>query len=368
MNPLLSRRKFLVSMVAVPWLPSALIAAAPSTSTVFVNGHIAPSGKHFVSGFNVSGGETFRIPLPDEAHGFAIDPTQPQRIVSAPSLPGTRAVAMDVVTGEQLAIIKSRPGRHYLGHASFSQDGRYLFSSESIYETAEGIITVRDGRDFSFIRELPAYGIGPHDMRLMPDGNTLVVASGGIKTHPDSGRRELNLNTLKSALLFIDIHSGELVRKREVSVPLLSIRHLDVDAEGNVLVACQYKGRLEMPKLVGIQRGESEIEMFDIHDDDLFPLRNYTASACIGPGGVGAATCPRGDRLSLWDMNQKKLLKTFEIKDVGGIAVSSDGKSFVVSANVGELFQIDIKSLKVEALGRVWQNAQWTNHMVQTVA
>lgn len=370
MHSLLSRRAFLAGMVTLPWLPFALVAAVQRSSpaAVFVNGHIDPAGKHYVSGFDTSGGEIFRVPLPDEAHGFAIDPAQPRRIVSAPSLPGTRAVVMDARSGKQLAIIKSRPGRHYLGHASFSPDGRFLFTSENIIDTAGGIITVRDGRDFSFLRELPAYGIGPHDMRLLPDGKTLVVASGGIRTHPDSGRRELNLKALKTGLLFIDTDSGKLLMRRETPVPQLSIRHIDVGSEGEVLVACQYKGKMEMPKLVGIQRGSGEIEMLEIDDNELYTLRNYTASACIAPGGIGAVTCPRGNRLSLWDLQKKRLLKTIEIEDVGGVAVSADGKSFVVSAHVGELHQIDTRSLQVKPMGNVWQNTQWTNHMVKTIA
>ncbi len=275
---------------------------------------------------------------------------------------------MDVQTGKQLAIIKSRPGRHYLGHAVFSPDGRYLLTSENIIDSAEGIITVRDGRDFSFLRELPAYGMGPHDMRLLPDGKTLVVASGGIRTHPNSGRRELNLKTLQSALLFIDVDSGKLLMRRETPTRQLSIRHIDVGSEGEVLVAMQYKGKHEMPKLVGLQRGSGEIEMLEIDDNDLYTLQNYTASACIAPGGIGAVTCPRGDRLSLWDLPNKRFLKTIEIKDVGGIAVSSDGKKFVVSANEGELYQVDTESLQAKPLGSVWQNTRWTNHMVKTVA
>ncbi len=370
----ISRRNFLGASLAgaalLPILPAAAGAVLQSRSrqqdSLFVNGHIDAAGKHFISGFDVRGDEKFRLAIPDEAHGFAVDPTAPNRIVSAPSVNGTHAVAMDVVTGKQLVVIKSRPGRHYLGHAVFSPDGRFLFTSENIIDTAEGVITVRDGRDFRFLRELPAYGIGPHDMRLLPDGSTLVIASGGIRTHPDSGRRELNLNSLKSALLFIDSRNGKLLQRRELPVPLLSIRHIDVGAEGEVLVTCQYKGRTDMPKLVGLQRGNGEIEMLDIDDDSLWSMRGYIASACIAPNGIGAASCPRGNQLSLWDLRKKQLIKLIEIKDVGGVAVSADGNRFIVSANVGELYQVDIKTLQVKPMGAVWQNAQWTNHMLRT--
>jgi len=371
-----SRRAFL-GMALLPWMvPSAkaalgrlnLTADRLSTGKQYVNGHIDAAGKHYVSGFDAHGCEWFRLGLPGKAHGFAADPVKPGRIIALPTLPGTRAAVLDTANGKQLAIIKSRPGRHFNGHGCFSPDGRYLFTSENIAHSAEGVIGVRDGRDFSFLREISGHGIGPHDIHLLPDGVTLVVAGGGIQTHPDSGKRELNINKMQSALLFIDSRDGRLVQRREIAVPRLSIRHLDVGVNGEVLVACQYKGKRQMPKLVGLQQGQGQIEMLDIDDNNLWPLKNYTASARIAANGIAAVTCPRGDRLTLWDLRQKKFLKSIEIKDVGGIEIAADGKHFIVTANVGELYHIDATNLQSKPLGKTWQNAKWTNHMVKTVA
>ena len=46
---------------------------------------------------------------------------------------------------------------------------------------------------------------GPHEIRLLPQGDTLVVANGGIETHPDSGRSKLNLPTMRPNLAYITI-------------------------------------------------------------------------------------------------------------------------------------------------------------------
>ena len=43
----------------------------------------------------------------------------------------------------------------------------------------------------SRIGELASFGVGPHEVVLMPDGATLVVANGGIRTHPDRDRAKL---------------------------------------------------------------------------------------------------------------------------------------------------------------------------------
>jgi hypothetical protein len=105
--------------------------------------------------------------------------------------------------------------------------------------------------------------------------------------------------------------------------------------------------------------------MLNIDDDSLWSLRNYTASGRIAANGIAAVTCPRGNRLTLWDMSRRQFLKSIEVKDVGGVEVAADGKSFIVSANVGELYLVDSWTLKIQPLGRVWENSKWTNHMVK---
>lgn len=362
-----SRRTFLGTAL-IPALAPAIAmmggcVGAQQEQHLFVNGHIDTDGNHFISGFTVDGRASFSQPLPDKAHGFAAHPTTPERIVSAPTLPGTRAVVLNVATGKQQATVHCQPGRHFNGHACFSLDGRFLYTSENISSTAEGVIGVRDGHSFDFIREFSAHGVGPHDIRLLPDGNTLVVAGGGIRTHPDSGKRELNINTMESALLLIDRHSGALIAKKGLSIPRLSFRHMDVGPDGSVLLACQYKGSKHMPKLVGLQRGMGEIEMMDIGDDSLWPLNNYTASARIATNGIAAVACPRGNVLTLWDLEQKKHIKSIAIEDVGGVELGADGLSFLASANIGELYHIDAITLAADKIDGSWSHAKWTNHM-----
>jgi len=362
----ITRRRMLALLCVASGLSFGVIPRP--ARALFINGHIDPQGRHHISGFDDLGKAYFTQALPDKAHGFAVHPVRPERLVALPTLPGTRAPVFDVAAGRQIALIESQPGRHFYGHGCFSHDGQYLFTNENIIDTAEGVITVRDGETFAFIRELPSSGIGPHDLRLLPDGRTLVVAGGGLRTHPSSGKRELNINEMDSALLFIDSRTGERVAERRIPVDKLSIRHLDVGADGTILIACQYKGRREMPKLVGMQQGQGDIEMLSIDDDELWPLRNYTASARIASNGIGAVSCPRGNRLTFWDLQQKRYLSSIAISDVGGLEVSPDGDAFIASANTGELYHIDATTLTSRRMGKTWKQARWTNHMTRVNA
>ena len=84
----------------------------------------------------------------------------------------------------------TKPDRHFFGHGVFSADGKLLYTTENDYDGARGVIGVRDATDgYQQIGEFPAHGMEPHDIQLLADGRTMVIANGGIRTHPDSARR-----------------------------------------------------------------------------------------------------------------------------------------------------------------------------------
>ena len=73
------------------------------------------------------------------------------------------------------------------------------------------MIGIRDAEDgYRQIGEFASQGIGPHELVLMPDGGTLAVANGGIRTHPDNDRAMLNLDTMQPSLAYLDLASGRL--------------------------------------------------------------------------------------------------------------------------------------------------------------
>src|SRR5690606_10593254 len=123
-----------------------------------------------------------------------------------------------------------------------------------------GIFDVAGG--YRRVGEFDTHGAGPHEMLLSADGTMLVVANGGIETHPDFGRAELNLQTMDPSLVFIDVRDGSLVGQLKLASELhqLSIRHLGFDSKGRVWFGCQFRGAPETrPQLVGYATREGEI-------------------------------------------------------------------------------------------------------------
>lgn len=157
--------------------------------------------------------------------------------------PGRFGVAIPVGTRPPVWFA-SKSDRHFFGHGVFSAAGRLLYATENDYERAAGVIGVRDATDsYRQIGEFPAHGMEPHDIALLSDGRTMVIANGGIRTHPDKGTEELNLPDMRPSLVYVDVATGDLLEEHVLAPELhqLSIRHLAIASGDTVVFGCQYR-------------------------------------------------------------------------------------------------------------------------------
>src|SRR5207237_5891958 len=117
------------------------------------------------------------------------------RAVVVARRPGTFAVVCDPKGQTAPVTIASVEGRHFFGHGVFAPDGKLLYATENDFERGQGVIGIYDvAGGYERIGEFPTYGVGPHEMILLPDGKTFAIANGGIETHPDYGRAGLNID------------------------------------------------------------------------------------------------------------------------------------------------------------------------------
>jgi hypothetical protein len=370
-RPQFTRRRFLATLgaglLAAPLRLTAGGMQDAASSELFLTASDNEQGRHFVSGFDGEGRKRFQIPTEVRLHSLTVHPTQPGVAVAFARRAGTLAYAFDFVTGEQRALIQSRLDRHFYGHGQYSADGRYLFTTENDYEQGRGVIGVRDGSDYRLLGEMPSYGIGPHDIHLLSDGTTLVVAIGGIRTHPDSGRSKLNLSDMKPSLAYIDSRDGKLLGQYFLQNHKLSIRHLAVSTDDVVGIGLQYQGPpTDRVPLVGVHHGDSEIVLIEAPDDVLGQMQQYVASICIeSHRGIAGVTCPRGNVVTFWDIRNHRFLKSLAIRDAAGIGLSSNRREFVITTGQGEIFRVASGSLTPASQGPVRvQATRWDNHLV----
>ena len=320
------------------------------------------SGDNGASGIDRHGRILWQRPLPERCHGGCFSPSRAQVVVFE-RRPGWRFHIIDSASGDLIRSVVAAPEEHFYGHGVFSPDGRYLYATINRYEEATGVIGVYDRqRDYQRVASYPLDGIGPHELRLHPDGQTLVIALGGIETHPDYDRIKLNLETMRPALVLMDRHSGLIRARFSPSHHQLSLRHLDITPAGEVYAGYQFQGPAHeaVPLVARYRKGE----FTEIHfpDDLLVRLNQYVASVAAHPeDGTVALTAPRGGLAVVLDGASGGGLQAPAITDCAGVLPLA-GEGFLVSSGRGGLYRVSADQAEAHPVAR--SDLWWDNHFI----
>lgn len=313
-------------------------------------------------------------PLPARAHHIAVQEALGCYIAVA-RRPGTWLVLGDLQSGAVHAELSVPADRHLYGHGVFSADARWFYTTESAFEdrdsdsglVVEWRVVEQQGRlGLQRGREFATRGVGPHELLLMPDGNTLVVANGGMRTHPATEREVLNLDSMQPSLVYLDRHSGVVLEQQLLPADLHqnSIRHLDVTADGLVGIGLQFQGEAwQSVPLVALHRRGEALRLLQAPPELQPQLQQYVGSVRFDRSGrYLAASCPRGNQLTFWDSASGSFLHNLRARDACGLGGIDGG--FVFSSGVGRLAAIDLadRSVRDFALPGQWQGF-WDNHL-----
>ncbi|CUH98023.1 DUF1513 domain-containing protein [Leisingera aquaemixtae] len=357
-----TRRGFLAGLMASTLTSQASWASAGSPA--FLSAGKDASGAFLLAGLSDTGGILFRHPLPGRGHAAAAHPVRPEAVAFA-RRPDRFADVIDCRSGAATARLEPPAGHHFYGHGTFSPDGSRLFTTENDYENARGVIGVWDATGgYRRITAFSSGGIGPHDMALRRDAPGLVVANGGIETHPDSGRAKLNLPDMRPNLSYLSLE-GELQAQMELAqeLRLNSIRHLAVRADGTVGFAMQWQGDPgEQLPAAGLHRPGTAPRLMAEDDARVLNLKGYGGSVAFSADGsrIGV-TSPRGGVLQVMDTVSGALLREFRMHDVCGLAASAGG--FTASTGNGQFFAVS--DAGQHPLHRA--DLAWDNHLIPLI-
>lgn len=316
---------------------------------------------------NGQGHDCLSIAMPARGHSFAIDAPRERAVVFGRQ-PGFFALAFPLSATTPPKTLPLPQDRHFFGHGVYRPDGGLLFATENDFEAGRGVVGVYDaspGGDYRRVGEFDSAGIGPHEIVLLPDGKTLCVANGGILTHPDYGKLELNLDTMRPSLVYLDAASGALLEQVELEPALhrLSIRHLAVAADGSVWFGCQYSGAAQdQPALVGRHRRGHALELFRAPDAIQRGFRGYVGSLAVDASGtVLAASSPVGGQLVYWDTRSGRYLGMTPLADGCGVASQGVGR-FLFNSGQGRLLSTGPGRPDTQLSGVV-PGLAWDNHL-----
>jgi hypothetical protein len=360
------RRTFLLGLAAFLGLPAtARGSECAMRETVIASTVRRPDGSFAAVLYDLNAGLLNSVALPARGHDVAVNPRR-REVVAFARRPGTFAVAFSRDRDRAPAAFSTPPGRHFYGHGVFSRDGRLLYTTENDYATGAGCIGVWDAAaGYRRIGEIPSHGIGPHDVNLLGDGHTLVIANGGIATHPDHGREPLNLASMRPSLAYVDRLTGDLVERQELPAVMhqSSIRHLDVGAGDTVVFGCQFKGaKTGWADLIGFHRPGEAIELLSGGPTVHRALRHYVSSIAVDRAGeVAGITSSRGNGIVLVDVARRTLIGVRSFADVSGIAVGAEAGRLVITSGTGDLGAVTPAGDAASSIRLPWS---WDNHAV----
>jgi hypothetical protein len=306
-----------------------------------------------------SGEVLFREALDGRGHDIALSPDLRLAVYFA-RRPGRFALVVDLDERARRLAFTPPPGSHFYGHGFFSADGKLLYATESgpDDEGALGIYDVPAG--FLRVGAYATGGIGPHEALILPDRRTVVVANGGMLTHPDDERLVLNLATMEPSLAYIDLANGDVVDRVGLAADLhqVSLRHMGIDGAGAVWVGGQYQGPPadRVPLVVRHVRGREPVPVA-APPSVTAALRQYVGSVSANADGtLIATTSPRGGVVVEWEAATGNVVSTRKLADVCGVAPEDSGSGFLVSDGYGRLHDEG-------GLVRDYPGTAWDNHL-----
>lgn len=367
-----SRRAFVSGLGGLAALGGSSLSAAGFVhdmeldSPLFASARREDDGSFAIVIFDEAGQELAWIALPDRGHGIAVSPDR-RRLIAFARRPGTFALLIDLHRQSEPQVLTSAAGRHFYGHGCFSVDGRLVYAVENDYQAARGVVGIYDvsGQSVRRVGEFETGGIGPHDLLLTNGGTSLVVANGGIETHPEKGRQKLNIENMRPNIAFLDLRHGDILSTHKLpdSLHQVSLRHMALDGRGTVWIGGQFEGPEDLtPPLVMHLTRDTDPIVTPIPSDLAGRLQNYIGSVVASADGeVIATSAPRGGQVLFWNARGGALLGVQSVPDGCGIApVEKSG--FMISDGAGGLRYLGEPDAIADVLARP-AGVAWDNHM-----
>jgi hypothetical protein len=256
--------------------------------------------------------------------------------------PSEKFWVLDTATGRVKFAINAATNRHFYGHACYSLDGSKLYVTENDTLSLDGKIGVYAADSgYKKIAEFDSYGIGPHELIMHPDDETLIIANGGIKTEQAS-REELNLDTMHPSLVYLNRHDGSLLEQIIPEHNQMSVRHLAMHDDGTVVIGIQFQGEkhINVPLVLTHKRGDISFTPLTMPNNQWQRFHQYIASVAVDSKcNLLCVTTPIGGCAALFDLTTQALINSVSLPDCAGASVYSRNicsGNDVVKANVGQ--------------------------------
>lgn len=384
----LSRRTFLKSAFSaiIPFMSTrnTSFAGVENSGNLYISGARQSADQYVAVVFNEKAQLQATVPLTSRAHGAAAH-VKSNRACIFGRRPGYFMNTFDIRTPQNQNVINPIEGRHFYGHGAYSENGKLLYATENDFDKMRGVVGIYDATsNYRRIGELDAFGVGPHEIVRVPGTALLVIANGGIQTHPDSGREKLNIGTMQPSLSIVDLNSGKLVGRHVLADDLhqVSIRHLACSDDRELWYAGQYEG--DNPSITGLvgrisvtesleSFGSSEskrgLTIIDLPEKIRNRTSHYLSSVAIA-GQHAMFTSAKGGVVFTVNRVSLQVDDSLSILDCSGVCEAPFSESYsgdsrasgaraLITCGTGEVVRVSDGGLTTLAM----HNLQWDNHV-----
>lgn len=327
-----NRRQVIVAMAGVAaasLLPTAAFGKAKKTRKGILIGGLKglnANTRQLVFGLSLlnldAPAQRRNIPLTFFAHGFTLDPRNPNRAIIFEKR-GPGAAEVELSHAQFMRPMTTTADRAFYGHGTFSQDGSVIFVAESIHKTHKGLVSIRDGRTLQSIGEFPTYGENPHDVLLTDGGKTLVVTNSG-GPFPDGDA---------PCVAFIDVQSRRLLHKYTFTTPRINAGHVALSKKGEMVVASAPRDGLPPTDIGAVSlahKGKDPVTMTEPKAVTSGMIGESLSINIHEPTQRAVVTTPEGNQVTAWSLTEQKFLRAWEKPKARGVMQTLDGQHFVI--------------------------------------
>ena len=295
--------------------------------------------EHVLSIVDLDAKDVSLISLGFLAHGIHIHADEPN-LLAIFEKKGPHAVEFDLAARRVTRSIETSKARAFYGHGAYSVDGEHLFATETVLESLDGIIAVRDARTHANLGEFPSYGKEPHECKLIDSGRTLVVTNGGGSGSEDA-----------PCVTYIDVASQNLIERIAMTNTRINTGHSALGSDGALVVVSAPRRGLATtePGAVSIRPRGAALETIANPVSVTGRMQGEALSVIVQEEAeIAAVTHPDGGMVTFWSTADRRLLKVIDLPHPRGVTLTHDDEFFVLSYGAdASLMRVEVESLEL---------------------
>lgn len=276
--------------------------------------------------------------------------------------PGPEALICDLETGRDRRSLAPLPGCTFDGHAIFSSDGNYLYTTQSEGKAQIGQVVVYDVARGTIAHSYSSHGIEPHEL-LWVNAKTLAIGNGGILDRNST-------DPIASSLVWLDAANGALQGRvvLDEDNETLSLRHIAGLADSRIVCGVQDQDfATGLRPLVFIADASGQVTSLGLPTEIHRRLTGYIGSIAVDPSGAFVcATSPRGGLAVVWAVADGRYVDAIDLPDTCGVAGGPGAGDFLLSSGHGARLPIHVDGVDgIVALPEALRldPLQWDNHL-----